>query len=75
MAVLFLRYFYPIIFNAIVANGCTIAPTLSADIGLSIPVTDKLDTKISLDWSYDNQPEEGLEQIDRKVNFGINYKW
>ena len=48
---------------------------LSADIGLSIPVTDKLDTKISLDWSYDNQPEEGLEQIDRKVNFGINYKW
>ena len=48
---------------------------LSADIGLSIPVTDKLDTKISLDWSYDNQPEEGLEQIDSKVSFGINYKW
>ena len=48
---------------------------LSADIGLSIPVTDTLGTKISLDWSYDNQPEEGLEQIDSKVNFGINYKW
>jgi len=34
-----------------------------------------VDTTISLDWSYDNQPEEGVEQIDRKVNFGINYNW
>ena len=48
---------------------------LSADIGLSIPVTDKVDTTISLDWSYDNEPEEGVEQIDRKVNFGVNYRW
>ena len=48
---------------------------LSVDVGLSIPVNDKVDTTISLDWSYDNQPEEGVEQIDRKVNFGINYKW
>ena len=48
---------------------------LSADIGLSIPVTDKVDTKISLDWSYDGQPEEGVERIDKKVNFGINYRW
>ena len=48
---------------------------LSIDVGLSIPVNDKVDTTISLDWSYDNQPEEGVEQIDRKVNFGINYKW
>jgi putative salt-induced outer membrane protein YdiY len=48
---------------------------LSVDIGLSIPVTDKVDTTISLDWSYDNQPEEGVEPIDRKVNFGVNYNW
>ena len=48
---------------------------LSVDVGLSIPVTDNVDTTISLDWSYDNQPEEGVEQIDRKVNFGINYRW
>ena len=37
-------------------------------VGVSIPFWD-------LDWSYDNQPEEGVEQIDRKVNFGINYNW
>lgn len=48
---------------------------LSVDIGLSIPVTDKVDATISLDWSYDNQPEEGVEPIDRKVNFGVNYNW
>jgi putative salt-induced outer membrane protein YdiY len=48
---------------------------LSVDIGLSIPVTDKVDATISLDWSYDNQPEEGIEPIDRKVNFGVNYNW
>jgi putative salt-induced outer membrane protein YdiY len=48
---------------------------LSGDIGLSIPVTDSVDTTISLDWSYDNQPEEGVEPIDRKVNFGVTYKW
>jgi putative salt-induced outer membrane protein YdiY len=46
---------------------------LVADIGIIIPVTDKLDTKISWDWSFDNQPEEGNETIDRKIKFGINY--
>ena len=46
---------------------------LNADIGVIIPVTDKLDTKITWDWSFDNQPEEGNETIDRKVRFGINY--
>jgi putative salt-induced outer membrane protein YdiY len=46
---------------------------LVADLGIIIPVTDKLDTKISWDWSYDNQPEEGNETIDRKIKFGINY--
>jgi putative salt-induced outer membrane protein YdiY len=44
-----------------------------ADIGIIIPVTDKLDTKISWDWSFDNQPEEGNETIDRKIKFGINF--
>ena len=46
---------------------------LNADIGIIIPVTDKLDTKITWDWSFDNQPEAGNETIDRKVRFGINY--
>ena len=46
---------------------------LNADIGVIIPVTDKLDTKISWDWSFDNQPQEGNEKIDRKLKFGINY--
>ena len=46
---------------------------LNADIGIIIPVTDKLDTKITWDWSFDNQPEAGNEAIDRKVRFGINY--
>lgn len=46
---------------------------LNADIGVIIPVTDKLDTKISWDWSFDNQPEQGNEKIDRKLKFGINY--
>jgi putative salt-induced outer membrane protein YdiY len=46
---------------------------LNADIGIVIPVTDKLDTKITWDWSFDNQPESGNETIDRKVRFGINY--
>jgi putative salt-induced outer membrane protein YdiY len=44
-----------------------------AEIGIIIPVTDKLDTRISWDWSFDNQPEEGNETIDRKIKFGINY--
>lgn len=46
---------------------------LNADIGVIIPVTDKLDTKITWDWSFDNQPQEGNESIDRKIRFGINY--
>jgi putative salt-induced outer membrane protein YdiY len=58
-----------------VATEDTKNTQFSADIGLSIPVTDSVDTTISLDWSYDNQPEEGVEPIDRKVNFGVNYKW
>ena len=44
-------------------------------LGFRSQSTDKLGTTISLDWSYDNQPEEGVEQVDRKVNFGINYNW
>jgi len=48
---------------------------LSADLGVKIPVTEKIDTTISWDWSYDNQLKEGIEPIDRKVNFGINYEW
>lgn len=46
---------------------------LAVDIGVIVPVTDKLDTKISWDWSFDNQPEVGNEKIDRKLKFGINY--
>lgn len=46
---------------------------LNADIGVIIPVTDRLDTKITWDWSFDNQPQEGNESIDRKIRFGINY--
>ena len=48
---------------------------LSADIGFIIPVTDKLDTKISYDWSIDNQPEQGNEKIDRKLKFGADYSF
>jgi putative salt-induced outer membrane protein YdiY len=46
---------------------------IDADIGIIIPVSDKLDTKISWDWSFDNQPQEGNEKVDRKLKFGINY--
>ncbi len=48
---------------------------LSADIGFIIPVTNKLDTKISYDWSIDNQPEQGNEKIDRKLKFGADYSF
>jgi putative salt-induced outer membrane protein YdiY len=48
---------------------------LSADIGFIIPVTDKLATKISYDWSIDNQPEQGNEKIDRKLKFGADYSF
>ena len=48
---------------------------LSADIGFIIPVTDKLATKISWDWSIDNQPEQGNEKIDRKLKFGADYSF
>lgn len=48
---------------------------LSADIGFIIPVTDKLDTKISWDWSIDNKPEQGNEKIDRKLKFGADYSF
>lgn len=47
---------------------------LNADIGVIIPVTEQLDTKISWDWSFDNQPEQGNEKIDRKLRFGVDYK-
>jgi putative salt-induced outer membrane protein YdiY len=48
---------------------------LSADIGFMIPVTDKLDTKISWDFSIDNQPAQGNEKIDRKLKFGADYSF
>jgi putative salt-induced outer membrane protein YdiY len=48
---------------------------LSADIGFIIPVTDRLDTKISWDWAIDNQPEQGNEKIDRKLKFGADYSF
>ena len=48
---------------------------LSADIGFIIPVTHKLATKISYDWSIDNQPEQGNEKIDRKLKFGADYSF
>ena len=48
---------------------------LSADIGFLIPVTNKLDTKISYDWSIDNQPSQGNEKIDRKLKFGVDYSF
>jgi len=48
---------------------------LSADIGFIIPVTNKLDTKITWDWSIDNQPEQGNEKIDRKLKFGADYSF
>jgi putative salt-induced outer membrane protein YdiY len=46
---------------------------IDADISLIIPVNNKLDTKVSWDWSFDNQPQEGNEKVDRKLRFGINY--
>jgi putative salt-induced outer membrane protein YdiY len=46
---------------------------LSSDIGIIIPVTEQLDTKITWDLSIDNQPEPGNERIDRKLKFGIDY--
>jgi len=46
---------------------------LTTDVGIIIPVTKKLDTKISWDWSFDNQPEQGNEKIDRKLKFGVDY--
>ena len=48
---------------------------LSANIGFIIPVTNKLDTKISYDWSIDNQPEQGNEKVDRKLKFGADYSF
>ena len=48
---------------------------LSSDIVFIIPVTDKLDTKISWDWAIDNQPEQGNEKIDRKLKFGADYSF
>ncbi len=48
---------------------------LSADIGFIIPVSDRLDTKISWDWTMDNQPEQGNEKIDRKLKFGADYSF
>lgn len=48
---------------------------LSADIGFIIPVSDRLDTKISWDWALDNQPEQGNEKIDRKLKFGADYSF
>lgn len=48
---------------------------LSADIGFIIPVSDRLDTKISWDWAMDNQPEPGNEKIDRKLKFGADYSF
>ena len=47
---------------------------LNADLGIIIPVTEHLDTKISWDWSFDNQPEHGNEKIDRKLKFGLDYR-
>ena len=48
---------------------------LSADIGFIIPVSDRLDTKISWDWALDNQPEQDNEKIDRKLKFGADYSF
>ena len=48
---------------------------LAADIGFIIPVTDKLDTKISWDLAIDNLPEQGNEKIDRKLKFGADYSF
>ncbi len=48
---------------------------LSADIGFDFPLINNLFTKISLEWTYDNQPVEGVEKIDRKLNLGVNYSW
>lgn len=48
---------------------------LAADIGFIIPVTDKLDTKISWDLAIDNLPEQGNEKIDRKLKFGADFSF
>ena len=50
---------------------------LSTAVGLTW-INDELfssvtDERLTWDWSFDNQPEEGNESIDRKVRFGINY--
>lgn len=47
---------------------------LNADLGIIIPVTEQLDTKISWDWSFDNQPEQDNDKIDRKLKFGLDYR-
>lgn len=47
---------------------------LNADLSIIIPVTEQLDTKISWDWSFDNQPEQDNEKIDRKLKFGLDYR-
>ncbi len=47
----------------------------SADVGFDFPLINNLFTKISLEWTYDNQPVEGVEKIDRKLNLGVNYSW
>jgi len=47
----------------------------SADVGFDLPLINNLFTKISLEWTYDNRPVEGVEKIDRKLNLGVNYSW
>ena len=47
----------------------------SADVGFDFPLINSLFTKISLERTYDNQPVEGVEKIDRKLNLGVNYSW
>jgi len=47
----------------------------SADVGFDFPWINNLFTKISIEWTYDNRPVEGVEKIDRKLNLGLNYSW
>jgi putative salt-induced outer membrane protein YdiY len=47
----------------------------NADIGLDFPLIDDLFTKISFMWNYDNQPAQGIEKIDRRLNIGLNFVW
>mgnify|MGYP000874930467 CR=1 FL=1 len=61
--------------NKLVAIDDSRNSQFNADIGLDFPLIDDLFTKISFMWNYDNQPAQGIEKIDRRLNIGLNFVW